>query len=409
MSETWKAIRPATAILVCASIMLTLSMGLRQSLGLFMQPMTRDIALTVSQFTFAIAIQNLAWGLAQPFTGALVVRTGYRPVMVGGGVLYVLGMTCLALADGMWLVTIGAGVLIGVALACNASSIANAVASRAVPAAVRSTVLGLVSAAGSLGAMLAAPLGQSLQDAYGWRAGVIGFVVVALALIPMGWIAGRVDRVPLPPVPPDAVGEEDDARKMALAALRHLPFMVMTAAFFVCGMQLVFLTTHLPSYLDLCGMDPMLSAKALGMIGGFNILGSLFFGWAGERWSKTGLLGVLYISRSFVLAWFFSAAPTTESTLLFAGLMGFLWMGVSPLFAGAVAEMFGLRWQAMIQGIAFFSHQIGSFLGAFGGGLVYDAFGSYELAWRFGVGLGLAAGAVQLAFAMMRPPAAMAH
>jgi len=184
----------------------------------------------------------------------------------------------------------------------------------------------------------------------------------------------------------------------------------MTVAFFVCGMQLVFLTTHLPSYLELCGMDPMLSAQALGMIGGFNILGSLFFGWAGERWSKTGLLGTLYITRSLVLAWFFSSAATPESTLLFAGLMGFLWMGVSPLFAGAVAEMFGLRWQAMIQGIAFFSHQIGSFLGAFGGGLVFQAFGSYDLAWRFGVGLGLAAGVVQIAFAVMRPPPpAIAH
>jgi predicted MFS family arabinose efflux permease len=196
---------------------------------------------------------------------------------------------------------------------------------------------------------------------------------------------------------------------VAIAALRHPPFVVMTLAFFVCGMQLVFLTTHLPSYLALCGMDPMLSAQALGMIGGFNILGSLFFGWAGGRWSKTALLGVLYVSRSLVLAWFFSAPPTPGNTLLFAGLMGFLWMGVSPLFAGAVAEMFGLRWQAMIQGIAFFSHQMGSFLGAFGGGMVFDAFGSYELAWRFGVGLGLVAGIVQIGFAMMRPPPALAH
>ena len=409
MNDTYRAMRPAAAILICASIMLTLSMGLRQSLGLFMQPMTRDIAITVSEFTFAIAIQNLAWGLAQPFTGALVVRLGFRSVMVAGGVLYVLGLACLAMAQGVVMVTLGAGVLIGVALACNASSIANSVASRAVSPAVRSTVLGLVSAAGSLGAMLAAPIGQYLQTAFDWRAGVLGFLLLAVALIPAGWIAGRVDRVPLPAPEPSQVAEESDARRMAFAALRHLPFLVMTAAFFVCGMQLVFLTTHLPSYLDLCGMDPMLSAQALGMIGGFNILGSLFFGWAGGRWSKTALLGMLYISRSLVLAWFFSAPPTPGTTLLFSGLMGFLWMGVSPLFAGAVAEMFGLRWQAMIQGIAFFSHQMGSFLGAFGGGMVYDAFGSYELAWRFGVGLGLVAGIVQVAFALMRPPAAMAH
>ena len=409
MNDTLRAIRPAAAILICASLMLTLSLGLRQSLGLFMQPMTRDIAITVSEFTFAIAIQNLAWGLAQPFTGALVVRAGFRSVMVAGGVLYTLGLVCLAMAQGVLMVTLGAGVLIGLALACNASSIANAVASRAVPAAVRSSVLGLVSAAGSLGAMLAAPIGQWLQTDFGWRMGVLGFVAFGLILIPAGWIAGRVDRVKLPPPAAGDVAEESDARRMAMAALRHPPFIVMTLAFFVCGMQLVFLTTHLPSYLDLCGMDPMLSAQALGMIGGFNILGSLFFGWAGGRWSKTALLGALYISRSLVLAWFFSAPPTPGNTLLFAGLMGFLWMGVSPLFAGAVAEMFGLRWQAMIQGIAFFSHQIGSFLGAFGGGMVFDAFGSYDLAWRFGVGLGLTAGVVQVVFALMRPPAALAR
>ena len=140
------------------------------------------------------------------------------------------------------------------------------------------------------------------------------------------------------------------------------------------------------------------------MIGAFNVLSGVFFGWAGNRWSKQALLGILYMSRSLVLAWFFSAPPTPTTTLAFAGMMGFLWLGVSPLIAGSVAEMFGLRWQAMIQGIAFSSHQIGSFVGAFGGGLVYDVFGSYELAWRFGVGLGLAAGAAQLAFAVMRPP-----
>jgi MFS family permease len=409
MNDSWRAMRPVAAILVCASVMLTLSLGLRQSLGLFMQPMTRDIAISVSEFTFAIAIQNLAWGLAQPFTGALVVRAGFRTVMVAGGVLYALGLACLAMAQGVLTVTLGAGVLIGLALACNASSIANSVASRAVPPAVRSTVLGLVSAAGSLGAMLAAPIGQWLQTDFGWRAGVLGFLVLALMLIPAGWIAGGVDKVRLPPAPAGEADGETDARRVAMAALRHSPFVVMTLAFFVCGMQLVFLTTHLPSYLALCGMDPMLSAQALGMIGGFNILGSLFFGWAGGRWSKTALLGVLYVSRSLVLAWFFSAPPTPGNTLLFAGLMGFLWMGVSPLFAGAVAEMFGLRWQAMIQGIAFFSHQMGSFLGAFGGGMVFDAFGSYELAWRFGVGLGLVAGIVQIGFAMMRPPPALAH
>ena len=188
-------------------------------------------------------------------------------------------------------------------------------------------------------------------------------------------------------------------------AFANPSFVVMTLAYFVCGMQLVFLTTHLPSYLAICGLDPMLSAQTLGMIGGFNVIGSLFFGWAGGRWNKLALLGGIYIARSLILAWYFMLPPSPASTLLFGALMGFLWMGVGPLVAGAVAEMFGLQWQAMIQGLAFMSHQLGSFLGAYGGGLLYDSLGSYTMAWRIGVALGLAGGIIQVAFALIRPSA----
>jgi predicted MFS family arabinose efflux permease len=188
-------------------------------------------------------------------------------------------------------------------------------------------------------------------------------------------------------------------------AFGNASFVVMTLAYFVCGMQLVFLTTHLPSYLAICGLDPMLSAQTLGMIGGFNVLGSLFFGWAGGRWNKLALLGGIYIARSLILAWYFMLPASPASTLVFGALMGFLWMGVGPLVAGAVAEMFGLQWQAMIQGLAFMSHQLGSFLGAYGGGLIYDSLGSYNMAWRIGVALGLAGGIIQVAFALIRPSA----
>ena len=395
-------LRPTALILLCAAAMLSLSLGLRQSLGIFVPQLTRDLGISVGQFTVAIAVQNLAWGLAQPFVGALAVRLGFRMVMLGGAVLYLAGLLCLALAQGLWPVVVGAGVLIGLALACNASAIANAVAARSVPVAVRSTVLGMVSAIGSLGAMLAAPLGQQLQIHFGWRWGVVGFCLLALAILPAAWLAGRVDKLPMPAVPAGGPAE-GTARAVLGRAVRHAPFLVMAGAYFVCGMQLVFITTHLPSYLDLCGMDPMLSAQALGFIGGFNVLGSLFFGWAGGRWSKQVLLGLIYTTRSLVLAWFFAGLPTPETTLWFAGLMGFLWLGVSPLIAGSVIEMFGLRWQAMVQGLAFFSHQIGSFAGALGGGLVFDWNGSYDWAWRIGVGLGLVAGLAQLAFALWRP------
>ena len=400
-----KGLRPALPILAGAAVMLTLSMGVRQSFGLIMQPLTRDIAITVADFTLAIALQNLAWGFLQPVAGALAVRLGFRVIMLAGAGLYVAGLAVLALAHGLFALFLGASVLIGIALACTASGIALAVASRAVAASLRSLVLGAVTAAGSLGALLAAPIGQMLASEFGWRAGVIGFLVLALGMLPAAWLAGRVDAVPLP----RQEAATDISGRMALRmACTNLPFMVMTPAYFVCGMQLIFITTHLPTYLAICGMDPMLSAEALGVIAVFNVFGSLFFGFAGGRWSKGALLGGIYIARSAVLGWYFVLPPTPMGTLAFAAAMGFLWLGVAPLVAGLVAEMFGLRWQAMIQGLAFMSHQIGSFVGAFGGGVLLDWLGSYDLAWRLAVAMGLTAGIVQVAFALWRPPSQMA-
>lgn len=397
-----QVLRPTLPILIGASIMLTLSMGLRQSLGIFMQPLTHDIHLSISDFTLALAVQNLAWGFLQPLAGAMTTRYGFRPIMIAGSFMYIAGLVLMATANGLVAIMIGAGVLIGTSLACTAAAIAMSVAARAVPATVRSTVLGIVSGAGSLGALLSAPIGQMLNEGFGWRIGLAGFVVMSVLMIPAAWYAGRVDAVPLPK---PATDEIVDATAMIAAktAFGNAFFVVMTCAYLVCGMQLVFLTTHLPSYLAICGLDPMLSAQTLGMIGGFNVLGSLFFGWAGQRWNKLALLGGIYVLRSLALAWYFMLPATPASTLLFGAIMGFLWMGVGPLVAGAVAEMFGLRWQAMIQGLAFMSHQIGSFLGAYGGGLLYDALGSYTMAWRIGVALGLAGGIIQVAFALIRP------
>jgi predicted MFS family arabinose efflux permease len=397
-----KTLRPTLPILIGASIMLTLSMGFRQSLGIFLQPLTRDIHISVSDFTLAIAMQNLAWGFLQPLAGAMTVRYGFRPIMMGGALLYIAGLALMASAQGLLSVMLGAGVLIGMSLACTAAAIAMSVAARAVPAAVRSTVMGIVSAAGSLGALVSAPVGQILSEGYGWRTGLVGFVILSVLMLPAAWYAGKVDKVPLPVRTADDIGDTT-AGVAVKVAFGNASFVVMTCAYFVCGMQLVFLTTHLPSYLAICGLDPMLSAQTLGMIGGFNVLGSLFFGWAGGRWNKLALLGAIYISRSLILDWYFTLPPSPASTLLFGALMGFLWMGVGPLVAGAVAEMFGLQWQAMIQGLAFMSHQLGSFLGAYGGGLIYDQLGSYNMAWRIGVALGLAGGIIQVAFALIRP------
>lgn len=393
-------------ILIAASVMLTVAMGIRQSLGIFMPPLTSELAISVADFAFAIAIQNLTWGLCQPFAGWLVTIWGFRPVLLTGAVLYATGIALLAKAGGMTTIMLGAGLLVGIAMAFASASMALSVAARVVSPQQRSAALGIVTAAGSVGALIAAPIGQILSVDYGWRTGVLGFAILALAMIPSAWIAGRVDRRPAPSI---THGGSDGltARDALRVAAGNAPFVVMTLSYFVCGMQLVFLTTHLPSYLLLCGQDPLLSATALGTIGGFNVLGSLFFGWAGGRWSKPVLLGGIYICRSATIAWYFLAAPTPETTVLFAAIMGFLWLGVAPLVAGAVAEAFGLRWLAMLQGVTFLSHQLGSFVGAFGGGWVFDTLGSYDLALQLGVGLGLFAGVVQILSVLIRRPPAV--
>ena len=398
--STFRALRPSLPILIGASLMLTLAMGLRQSLGIFMPAVTRDLALPVADFTMAIAVQNLAWGFLQPIAGAWAVRIGMRRLMVGGAVLYTLGLVLLATAGGITSIMLGAGIAIGAALAATGSAMAMAAAARPVPVAARSAVLGIVSAAGSLGAMIAAPIGQYLSVGFGWRVGVWGFVALCLLMIPAAWFAGKVDALPVPPQP----GEGDTAKAALAVAFRNPLFVVLSVTYFVCGMQLVFLTTHLPSYLAICGMDPMLSAQALGMIGAFNVLGSLFFGWAGGRWNKLVLLGGIYTVRSAAVAWYFMALPTPDTTLVFAAIMGFLWLGVAPLVTGWIVDTFGLRWQAMLGGVAFVGHQLGSFVGAFGGGLIYDLAGSYTMAWQIGVALGLSAGIVQISFAWLRRP-----
>jgi len=382
----------ALPIVVGACIMLSLANGLRQSMGIFMQPLTQEIGVSFSNFTLAVAVQNLSWGFIQPFAGAWAVRFGFRPMMVAGAVAYAIGLFLLTIASGFLEVMLGVGVLMGVALSCVGSSFAHSVAARPVPLAVRSTLLGIVSSTGSLGSMLAAPLGQVLLQEYGWRVGVTGFALLALIMIPAAWFAGGADKLPLPTA---TLADRGNARAALGMALRNPMFVVLTVAFFVCGLQLVFLTTHLPSYLEICGMDPMLSAQALGTIGGFNVLGSLFFGWAGGRWNKLLLLGGIYVLRSLCLAWYFMNPPTATGTLVFAAVMGFTWLGVVPLVSGWIAEAFGLRWLAMLFGVTFIGHQFGSFFGAWGGGLIFDAFGSYTAAWQGAVAIGLAAGLVQ--------------
>jgi MFS family permease len=378
-------------ILTGAAIMMSIGMGMRQSLGLFLTPVTRDLAIKAADFTFAIAVQNIAWGLAQAPVGAIADKWGLRPVMLAGGVIYVIGMLVMLSAGGAATLVVSGG-LVGIALACTASSLAMTAAARAVSPERRSAILGVVGACSSVGTLVIAPSLQFMLARWDWHIGVVFFLLLTAAMLPAAFMAGAVDRIPRP------IERRATMREVVGDAFRSRRYLVMTGAYFVCGLQLIFLTTHLPNYLAICGQDPMLSATALATIGGVNIFGSWFAGWLGGRYPKYILLGLLYLARSCVLAIFFMIPPTPTTTIVFAAAMGMLWLGVIPLVSGYVAELFGTRYMATILGISFVVHQMGSVIGAWGGGLIFDAFGSYDLAWHIGVVVGASAGIAQIFF-----------
>jgi predicted MFS family arabinose efflux permease len=378
-------------ILTGAAVMMSIGMGMRQSLGLFLPPVTHDLAIRAADFTFAVAIQNVVWGLAQAPAGAFADKYGLRPAMLAGAVVYVMGMLVMLSAGGAAALVVSGG-LVGVALACTASSLAMTAAARAVSPERRSVVLGAVGACSSVGTLVVAPSLQFMLARWDWRVGAVFFVLLAVAMLPAAFMAGAVDRMPHP------AEHRATMREVVGQAFRSRRYLVMTCAYFVCGLQLVFLTTHLPNYLAICGQDPMLSASALATIGGVNIFGSWAAGWLGGRYPKHILLGLLYLCRSAVLTVFFLLPPTPVTTIVFAAAMGMLWLGVIPLVSGYVAELFGTRYMATILGISFVVHQMGSVIGAWGGGLMFDAFGSYDAAWHFGVVVGAAAGVAQIVF-----------
>jgi len=381
-------------------VLMSIGMGLRQSIGLFLTPVTRDLALTAADFTLTIAIQNIVWGLSQAPAGAIADRFGVRVTLVAGTVIYIAGFAAMAAADGE-MALIVSSVLIGIALSCTASSLALAACARAVPEQSRSKMLGVVAAVGSLGTLIVPLATQVVLKYYAWQIGALFFAALAAAMLPAAFWAGASDKLPV------MVAEAKTTMRDTLAqALRHRGFLVMSGAYFVCGLNLVFLTTHLPAYLEICGQDPMLSAEALAVIGAVNCVGALLAGWLGGRYPKHVVLGWLYILRSVAFAGYFVGPPTATNTLVFAAVMGLLWFpGVWPLLSGLVAEMFGTRYMATLLGISFVVHQVGASLGAWGGGIILDATGSYDDAWKIGVLVGFAAGIVQIfAGGPVRPP-----
>jgi MFS family permease len=380
----------ARLILIGTALLLTLGMGIRQSFGLFLAPVTHDLGVTAAEFTLALAVQNIVWGLSQALVGATADRFGLRITMMAGAAIYVIGLGIMAAAQGA-LALIVAGGLMGVALSCTATSLAMTACVRAVSAERRSTMLGVVAAVGSLGTLVVPLATQALLAREPWRVGIVFFVLMAVAMLPAAFWAGGADKFP------GHSTATTSMREVLGQAMRNRPFLVMSGAYFVCGLNLVFLTTHLPAYLAFCGQDPMLSAEALAVIGGVSAVGSLATGWLGSRYPKHILLGLLYILRSVIFAIYFVLPPTPTSTLLFAAAMGMLWWpGLAPLIGGLVADIFGTRYLATLLGLSFVVHQLGSSLGAWGGGLIFDLAGSYGPAWQIGTLIGFAAGVVQI-------------
>ncbi|MFK7962586.1 MAG: MFS transporter [Burkholderiaceae bacterium] len=379
-------------ILLGAALMVTLAMGMRQSMGTLQPAVIGELDLSAADYSFAIALQNIVWGLTQPFVGALADRHGSRRIMLAGGVLYAFGLLIARFSiDPVWFI-FGLGVSVGLAMSCCGSTIAMAVTSRTVSPAKRSLAMGAVTAAGSLGLVLVSPLAQVSLAAGSWQLTLVVFAGLAVMILPLAYLAGGADKIAGSIVsgPAQSMGQ----------ALReaggHSGYVVMAIAFFVCGLQLVFLTTHLPTYIEICGMPASVTTATLSLIGLFNAIGSLTFGWLGGRYPKQTLLGGIYLTRSLIIVAYFSSVPTPTTTMLFGAAMGALWLGVVPLVNGLVIQIFGMRYVATLVGVAFLSHQLGSFVGAWGGGLIYASLGNYEWAWRGAVAIGLLAGLAQL-------------
>src|SRR5215468_1021739 len=379
-----------TLMLVASSIILTLALGLRHSFGLFLQPMSMDNGWGREVFGFAIALQNLIWGLSQPFTGMLADRFGARQVMFVGGLLYAAGVACMAHSSTPLALTLSVGMLIGLAMSCTAYNIAFGALGRAYPAERRSGVLGICSAAGSFGQFLLLPFALALITAVSWYWALIVFAALAALMAPTAF--GVDDKGY-----GTAQGLGGISLKDVLAeAFRHPGFWLLGVGYFACGFQINFVATHFPAFLLDRGLSARDGTVALALIGLFNIFGSYTAGILGGHFPKTYLLAVLYAVRGIAIALLLAFPLTPLGVYVFAAVLGFTWLATVPLTNGVVAVIFGVEHLAMISGFVFLSHQIGGFCGSWLGGYVFDHTGSYQVVWVIAIGLSAISALVNL-------------
>jgi predicted MFS family arabinose efflux permease len=384
---------PATVLLAIASaaLIVTVSMGVRQSFGLLMQPVGRDLAISREAFGFAIAIQNLLFGLVQPFVGALADRYGARRLLIVGALVYAGGLAIAASAHAPAGILFGLGACVGLALSGTTFVVVLGAVGRLVAPQQRSVAFGLVTAGGSFGQFAVVPMAQSLISGAGWRTALL---MLAALLATIVVAAFGIRRAPAHEA--TATAPEPLATVFARAAV-HPHYLLLNLGFFVCGFHIAFVGTHLPAFLVDGGLGVEVGAQALALVGLFNIAGSYLFGWWGGRHSKPLLLGALYLARAVAIAIYISVPLSAASTLVFAAVFGFLWLGTVPLTSGVVASMFGMRHLSALYGAVFLSHQIGSFLGAWSAGWLFDRTHNYDAMWYASIILGVVAAAVSLA------------
>ena len=375
-------------VIVAGCLIALLSFGPRSIMGLFLAPMTEARGWSREIFALSIAIQNIMWGIGQPFAGALADRYGSGRVIAGGGILYAAGLAVMAWApDPVWL-NISAGLMVGLGMAAASFSLVLAAFGKRVAPARRPLVFGIGTAAGSMGQFVFAPFGQGLIVTYGWAEALLVLAAVML-VIPFLAIAltGR-------PSAADIAVREQSLRQALTEAFGYRSFNLLVAGFFVCGFQLAFVTTHLPPYLVDIGLDVRLAAWAIALIGLFNVVGSLASGRLGQLFSKPIVLSLIYLARGAAIVFLITTPPSAVTVLIFAAVMGLLWLSTVPLTMGLVAVMFGPRFLATLSGIVFLSHQVGAFLGVWLGGFIYDRTGSYDLVWWLAVALAVFAAIV---------------
>jgi MFS family permease len=378
-------------VLICGAAIVTLSMGIRHGFGLWLQPITQAQGWGRQEFAFAMAIQNLSWGFMGIFAGMVADKFGAFRVIALGAVIYSLGLLGMAWASDPWVFALFTGVIIGTAQAGTTYAVIYGVIGRNVPAERRSWAMGVAAAAGSFGQFLMVPVEGMLISQAGWQNALVILAVAALLIVPLAWGLRETAMNA-----PGQVKRDQTIGQALKEAFKYPSFQLLMAGYFVCGFQVVFIGVHMPSYLKDQGLPPQVASYALALIGLFNVFGTYIAGAMGQKIAKKNILAFIYIARSAAIVLFLLAPLTATSVYLFSMVMGLLWLSTVPPTNAAVAQIFGVAHLSMLSGFIFFSHQIGSFMGVWLGGYLYDKTGSYNIVWYLAIALGIFAALVNL-------------